>query len=75
MIVVIFKISSLEIVPAIGFALIAFSCLYFFGMLVYAIYAECNNKPMPLDNSYLIGRINEKIWIGSLSIGLICMII
>ena len=75
MIVAIFKISSLEIVPAIGSALIAFGCLYFFGMLVYAIYAECNNKPMPLDNSYLIGRINEKIWIGSLSIGLICMII
>lgn len=75
MIVTFFKITSLAMVPVVGFALIAFGCLYFFGMLVYAIYAECNNKPMPLDNSYLIGRINEKIWIGSLSIGVICMII
>lgn len=36
-------------------------CIHFMLMMFYAIIAECNGLPMPLDNNYLIGKINSII--------------
>ena len=68
MLVSLFKIESLAWCPVVGIIMIAAMCLHFILMLVYAIVAECYELPMPLDNSYLIGRINSIIMM-TLSIG------
>ena len=55
--------------------MIAVACLYFMLMLVYAIIAECCNLPMPLDDTYLIGKINDIIMIILMVGGLVFFII
>ena len=55
--------------------MIAVACLYFMLMLVYAIIAECYNLPMPLDDTYLIGKINDIIMIILMVGGLVFFII
>lgn len=59
----------------IGLGFVSFSCLFFMLMLFYAIFAECLGLPMPLDDRYLFGRVNEKIFLGSMIIGTILFII
>ena len=63
MLVSLLKIDSLAWCPGVGIIMIAVACLYFMLMLVYAIIAECCNLPMPLDDTYLIGKINDIIMI------------
>ena len=55
--------------------MIAVACLYFMLMLVYAIIAECCNLPMPLDDRYLIGKINGIIMLILMVGGLVFFII
>ena len=75
MLVSLFKIESLAWCPVVGIIMIAIMCLYFMLMLVYAIIAECYNLPMPLDDRYLIGKINGIIMIILMVGGLIFFII
>ena len=75
MIAILFGIENLAICVLIGFGLIALWCAYFVLMLIYALVAECNGYPMPLDENYLIGKINSKIFIGLGGLALILVII
>ena len=75
MLVSLFKIESLAWGPIVGIIMIAAMCLYFMLMIVYAIIAECYNLPMPLDNRYLIGKINSIIMMILMIGGLIFFII
>ncbi len=75
MITSLFNIEMLAWCPAVGLLLIALGCIYFFGMIVYAIYAEAHNLSMPLDTSYLIGKINGVIITILITGGLILFII
>ena len=75
MLVSLLKIDSLAWCPGVGIIMIAVACLYFMLMLVYAIIAECCNLPMPLDDTYLIGKINDIIMIILMIGGLVFFII
>ena len=75
MLVSLLKIDSLVWCPAVGIIMIAVACLYFMLMLVYAIIAECCNLPMPFDDTYLIGKINDIIMIILMVGGLVFFII
>ena len=75
MLVSLFKIESLAWCPAVEIIMIAVACLYFMLMLVYAIVAECHNLSMPLDDRYLIGKINSIIIMILMVGGLISFII
>ena len=55
--------------------MIAVECLYLMLMLVYAIIAEYYNLPTPLDDIYLIGKINDIIMIILIVGGLVFFII
>ena len=61
MIAVLFKLEFLAWCPIVGFAMITAACLHFFLMMIYALVAECCDYPMPLDDKYLIGKINNAI--------------
>ena len=75
MLFAILGLEELMIIPAIGFGLVTVFGMYFFGMMFYAVYAECEDKPMPLDDRYLIGKINTTLWLGIGILALICMIL
>ena len=75
MLVALFKLEDLAWCPMIGLAMVAAFCLHFFLMLVYAIIAECYDYPMPLDDRYLIGKINNVIMYVLLIGSLILLII
>ena len=75
MLVFLLKIDSLALCPIIGITMITMGCMYFMLMLVYAIIAECCYLPMPLDDSYLIGKINGIIMIILMVGGLVFFII
>lgn len=75
MFVALFKIESLAWCPIVGIIIITVMCLHFMLMVVYAIIAECCNLPMPLDDSYLIGKINRIIMMTLMIGGLIFFII
>ena len=72
MIATLFGIESLAVCVLIGFILIGVWCAYFTLMLIYAIVAECNDYPMPLDENYLIGKINIKLFLG---IGILALVL
>lgn len=61
MLAVLFELEFLAWCPIIGIAMIATFCLHFVLMIIYAIVAECCGYPMPLDDRYLIGKINTVI--------------
>jgi hypothetical protein len=61
MFVALFEIESLAWCPVVGIIMIAAMCLHFMLMMGYAIVAECGGLPMPLDDRYLIGKINGTI--------------
>ena len=77
MIVALFKIQNpiLMFCPAIGLVCIVLFCLYFFGMMVYSLIADEKGLPQPLNDDYLIGKINIRIWLGLAILGVIFMII
>lgn len=75
MLVALFKLEFLAWCPIIGFIMIMGFCLHFFLMMIYAIVAECCNYPMPLDDRYLIGKINTAIMYVLMIGGLIFSII
>ena len=75
MLVSLFDIESLAWCPVVGIIMITAMCLHFMLMLVYAIVAECCELPMPLDDSYLIGKINNIIMMTLMMGGLIFFII
>lgn len=75
MIFAILGLEELMLIPAAGFGLVGLFGMYFFGMMIYAVYAECEGKPMPLDDRYLIGKINLTLWLGIGILALICMIL
>ena len=75
MIETLFGLENLAICVLVGFGLIALWCVYFFAMMAYAIVAECNGLPMPLDENYLIGKINTKLWLGMAIVALALIII
>ena len=75
MLVSLLKIDSLAWCSGVGIIMIAVECLYFMLMLVYAIIAEYYNLPMPLDDIYLIGKINDIIMIILIVGGLVFFII
>ena len=75
MLVALFKLEILAWCPIVGFGMIAALCLHFFLMVAYAIIAECCSYPMPLDNRYLIGKINNSIMYVLMIGGLIFSII
>ena len=72
MIATLFGIESLAVCVLVGFGLIGIWCAYFMLMLIYALVAECNGLPMPLDENYLIGRINMKLFLG---LGIIALVL
>ena len=63
MLVSLFKIESLAWCPIVGMIMITTLCIYFMLMSFYAIIAACFELPMPLDDRYLIGKINNIIMI------------
>ena len=77
MIVALFKIQNpiLVVCPFIGLVCIALFCFYFFGMLIYSLIANEKGWPEPLDDDYLIGKINIRVWLGLGILGVIFMII
>lgn len=75
MLVSLLKIKCLAWCPIVGIIMIAVMCLHFMLMMFYAIIAECCELPMPLDNSYLIGKINSIIMMVLMVGGLIFFII
>ena len=75
MLVALFKLEILTWCPLAGLAMIATLCLHFAFMIIYAIVAECCGYPMPLDNRYLIGKINSVIMYVLMIGGLIFSII
>lgn len=75
MIATLFGIESLALCPVVGIIMITAMCLHFMLMMAYAIAAECCSLPMPLDESYLIGKINNVIMISLMVGGLIFFII
>lgn len=75
MLVALFKLEILAWCPLVGLAMIAAFCLHFVLMMVYAIVAECCGYPMPLDDRYLIGKINNAIMYVLMIGGLIFSII
>ena len=75
MIAILFGIESLAVCVLIGFALIGIWFTYFLLMLSYALVAECSDLPMPLDENYLIGRINSKLFLGLGIIALVLVVI
>lgn len=77
MIVALFEIQNpiLVVCPFIGLVCIALSCFYFFGMLIYSLIADEKGLPQPLNDDYLIGKINIRIWLGLAILGVIFMII
>lgn len=75
MFVALFKIESLAWCPTVGLIMITIACLYFSLMLVYALIAELCNLPMPLDDNYLIGKINSVILMALMIGGLVFFII
>lgn len=64
MIATLLGIESLAICVLIGFMLIGVLCVHFTLMLIYALVAECNGLPMPLDENHLIGKINIRLFLG-----------
>jgi hypothetical protein len=75
MFVALFEIESLAWCPVVGIVMITVMCLYFMLMMGYAIVAECCNLPMPLDDRYLIGKINSVIMMILMFGGLVFFII
>ena len=75
MLAVLFEIEKLAWCPFVGLTMTALFCIHFFFMLVYGIIAECASYPMPLDERYLIGKINLTIMITLMCGGLIFLII
>lgn len=75
MLVSLLKIKSLAWCPIVGIIMITAMCIHFMLMMFYAIIAECCELPMPLDNSYLIGKINSIIMMILMVGGLIFFII
>lgn len=75
MFVALFEIESLAWCPVVGIIMIAAMCLYFMLMMAYAIVAECCDLPMPLDDRYLIGKINSVIMMILMIGGLVFFII
>ena len=59
----------------VGFIFSVIFSLHFVLMMIYSIIAECSGLPQPLDSDYLFGRINNKIFMGSMIISVICLII
>ena len=75
MLVALFKLEILAWCPIVGLGMIAAFCLHFVLMMFYAIVAECCGYPMPLDDRYLIGKINNAIMYVLMIGGLIFSII
>ena len=75
MIATLFGIESLAVCVLVGFVLIAVWCAYFTLMLIYALVAECNELPMPLDENYLIGKINTRLFLGLGILALVLIVI
>lgn len=75
MFVALFKIKNLAWCPIVGIIMITVMCLHFMLMMIYAIIAECCDLPMPLDNRYLIGKINRIIMMILMIGGLVFFII
>lgn len=75
MFVALFEIESLAWCPVVGIVMIAAMCLHFMLMMAYAIVAECCDLPMPLDDRYLIGKINGVIMMILMVGGLVFFII
>lgn len=61
--------NGLLVVIGIGFAFLVF--IHFMLMLVYAIIADCMNWPMPLDDDYLLGKINMIIFLGLMAFSIL----
>lgn len=75
MLAVLLKLEFLAWCPLVGLAMTATFCLHFVLMIIYAIVAECCGYPMPLDDRYLIGKINNAIMYVLIIGGLIFTII
>lgn len=75
MVVALFGIESLAWCPVVGIVMIAAMCFHFMLMMGYAIVAECCSLPMPLDERYLIGKINGVIMMILMIGGLVFFII
>ncbi len=73
---VLLGIEEMVLFVPVGFIFSVIFSLHFVLMLIYSIIAECSNGlPQPLDSDYLLGRINNKIFMGSMIISVICLII
>lgn len=75
MFVALFEIENLAWCPVVGIIMIVAMCLHFMLMIGYAIVAECSDLPMPLDDRYLIGKINSVIMMTLMVGGLVFFII
>lgn len=75
MVATFFDLEFLAWCPFVGLIMVAMFCLHFVLMVAYAIVAECCNYPMPLDDRYLIGKINTAIMCALMIGGLIFLII
>ena len=75
MIATVFGIESLAVCVLAGFVLIGIWCAHFMLMLIYALVAECNGLPMPLDENYLIGKINTRLFLGLGILALVLVVI
>jgi len=69
-------IEEMVLFVRVGFIFSVIFVLHFVLMVIYGIIAECSNGlPHPLDTNYLLGRINDKIFMMSMLIAIICLII
>ena len=55
-------IDFLVMFAVVGFVLILVWAMFFIGCLVYGIYAEENRLPMPFDDRYKTGKVNQRIY-------------
>ena len=68
-------IEELVLFVPVGLIFVMIFILHFTLMLIYSIIADTYGLPQPLDSDYLFGRINNKIFMGSMIVSVICLII
>jgi hypothetical protein len=75
MIAILFEIEYLAWCPLVGLALVIAFCIHFFGILVHAVVAVCGNYPMPLDDRYWFGQVNNRLLVAEMVCALILFFI